>query len=124
VLVVRVLLLLYPSEDNITSHDEGKANNPKPSYQHFNHCKKPRDSSLHNNDENSNHNHNNSSSNNNKAKTTITDKSNEMLKAITASHINIDETGTTATKHTKQLPGNKAQQSPTTTTLKHSTHAL
>jgi hypothetical protein len=42
--------------------------------------------------------------------------SNEMLKANTESdnNNNIEEN---ATKHAKHLPGNKSQQSPTTTTL-------
>jgi hypothetical protein len=40
-----------------------------------------------------------------------------MLNANTGSHNNIDGNGTTETKHAKQLPGNKSQQSHTTTTL-------
>jgi hypothetical protein len=70
----------------------------------------PRDSSLHNNDKNSKH--------KNKARTTVIDKTNEMLEANTASHnVNIDENGTAAAKHAQQLPGNKPQQNSTTTTL-------
>jgi hypothetical protein len=69
-----------------------------------------RDSSLHNNDKNSNQ--------NNRSTTTGINKSNEMLKANTASHINnTDDNGTRGTKHAKQLPGNKQQQNTTTTTL-------
>jgi hypothetical protein len=89
----------------------------------------PRDEELNNNDRDSSrnndassNNNNNNNNNNNKTATTVSAQSNEILNVNTANHNNIQKNGSTTTRCATQVPGNQAQQNPTTSTFHNTQH--